>query len=294
MKKNLIPLVFFVGLTACGHPPADLEVDQAYCFVVGEDPEVPEYSTCDNISGVFIYRSNGDFETFFPGLSNEMVKVGSFDGVTITLDGMESKAVKKRGHIKLIGELNDDESWLLVAKSTAGNRLKRFDRALTSLQNEADLPTNQPSFVNVPLCYQEQQYRNGRVSGELNSCPSIVTFFTSDNDMISFDVSSLDGDERLDWNVTGTWVKSGNGAVPDNLKEFDWTVAADGTPLAKRQTIEQKITGWQQRRDPNHREIKLAYPLYAGNNIDEIREAYSSVIYPELRRLKLIKRHYGE
>lgn len=303
--QRLIAGFALLAAAGCGDGGVNIAYDQPYCFQEGEDPDALTASACD-ANQLLFFRENGAVEIFsftengggfhqIATLEDDVLTLGSFDPFTLIND---------RGYVR--SGLSEFDNWLIPDTGPRGAALERLEAELLALdQAEVELPDDQPAFVDVPLCYEEEAYTNGRLDEYINHCRNeFFTFFTSLGPIVTVDMdppqSSVPGAGPVDgpqWQIgshASSWSLHGEVGYPDVYSDFDWSLSAEGYPQTARRLHRQQVTRLGQPYNPNRYETALAYAFYEGAERETVSEFYRTTIYPALKRGLLLAERRAE
>ena len=307
--KRVVAGLSLAALSACdiGGGAAQLEVGQAYCMAFGDDPEQPDRSDCSKPHDIFVAQADGTL-VGLPLTGIDIVERANTAGGQFAMGDYTVPMRRARGHIRL--DVDDEmapgtDLWLLPATTAAGWKMEQIVADLNDFEAATALPDGQPAFVDVPLCYEEERFTNGRLDQRFNHCNGKnFTFFTSLGSIVSIDFEPLpphgaSPDDELDsvWKVdhrNATWTLQGNVGFPSMYSDFSWSLSPKGYPQTARKRERQQRTGFQQPYNPNRFETALAYSFYEGADREEVIEYYRTNVYPALQRRKVFAPHFPE
>ncbi len=302
MKRGVADLLAFGAslgiMTACSGAVAELEIGQVYCAVIGVDPENPVESSCGRLFELVIAREGGTLESLTI-LDNDVRfrTMYTLAGAVITDINGDDMPIKSTEAYFALGEKDPEypeyQQWLVPANNDMARKLVQLDQALAKLGTDTTLPSGQPDYVDVPLCYVETQLRNGQYAYQNNPCDYDVTFFASNGRVAEIITESLGGEATLKWGYAGRWSMVGNVGRPDNMQQFEWLISDKGFPVSERKRDKQEVSFLQQRAyNPNILETQIAYPIYDGAERDTWTEIYRTEIYPIMQRRELLLQHF--
>lgn len=300
MKSTVASLLSCAASTfvlgACGGS-VQLEAGQAYCMSAAEEAGMVR---CDDFNNLLLATADGKLQNFLAYGEVGFVDYATLKGSRLTSvdEGFPTAKLKRVGDdFKFSGgEYDSDFSvWLVRAETGAGRRFVELGKDWAAFDPSAPPPSDQPAYVDVPLCFEEQNYRDGQRRYYQHGCDSYAVIFTSVGEIISLDVDTAGSGDGVEWEHNGKWSTENGVGRPDQYADFEWSLTVDGSPKSERKREKKNYQlGSGQAFDRSVRETELAYPLYTGPSRDTWIEAYQAQIYPELRKRKLILKHFPE
>ena len=276
------------GLAACGGSVVELEVGQAYCIVADKKPDGKK---CTRLETLYIVTHEDTLIRFWPEEPANFYEHSKIAGNTITRQGDSFTLKPKRGHFRVIPEDSDSDqkAWFVKADTAVGRKLSGLYQSIAKLNEGTSLPENQPAYVNVPFCYEEQLYRNGQLVDQMSECRRTAAFFADNGDIIQMGLSNIQSGGQVGWGTSGTWSMHNWVGRPDEYQDYEWSISSEGNLVTKRKVQRPERTGFQQRYDPTVRETQLTYRLYTGAERDALLKAYQEQVYPAAMERRLIE-----